>query len=138
MTDYGRSLAAVTLTAFLIVGGCARAARVQTARIAPDATVLRASMQDAFMAQEIHYSHPVNTYTYASDATRLTQYQPRTGIKLTVFEGSAEGWSGMVQDEAGNACVMFVGKVSKVPTTPRGTSATKPSRSPNLDIACDN
>lgn len=129
--------AALSAVLALNIFGCARATRAPSVEPAIDETLLRASLQDAFMAQEIYYSHPDNKYMYASHASRLDRYQPRPGITLTIFEGTEKGWSGMVQDETGFACVLYVGKVSKPPTTPRGTVATKPTSSRNEEIMCD-
>lgn len=130
---------AAALSAVLALNtfGCARATRTPSLEPATDVTLLRVSLQDAFMAQEIYYSFPENKYAYASHASRLDRYQPRPGITLTIFEGTQQGWSGMVQDHTGYACVMYVGKVSKAPTTPRGTVATKPASSRNQEMMCD-
>lgn len=118
--------------------GCARATRVESSAIPGDIPSLQESLRDVFMAQEIYYSHPDNKYTYANDAARLQQqYRGRQGITLTIFEGTTQGWSGMVQGASGNACVMYVGKVSKVPVTPRGTAAAKPAVGNNLEMMCD-
>lgn len=138
MAKSRQALAAV-LSAVLALStcGCARATRAHSPRNAPDVNLLRESLQAAFMAQEVYYSHPHNSYMYAAHAARLDRYQPRPGITLTIFEGTEKGWSGMVQDQAGYACVIFVGKVSKAPTTPRGTVATKPTSSRNQEIVCD-
>jgi hypothetical protein len=128
-------LAAVALA---ITSACAPATSTPpNDDIAPDDALLRESLRDVFMAQEIFYSHPANKYAYASDAALLQQYRPRDGVTLTVFEGTAEGWSGMVRASSGNACVMYVGKVSKPPTTPKGVVATKPARGSSLEMMCD-
>src|SRR5687767_6543797 len=123
--------------ALSIAAAWAPASRVRSDESVADVSLLTESLRDVFMAQEIHYSHPINKYTYASDAAQLQRYQPRQGVTATIFEGTALGWSGMVQDTLGNACVMFVGKVSKLPATPRGVAATKPAYGNSLEMACD-
>jgi len=121
----------------LNVGGCAHAVQTRSSEGPIEVAVLRESLRDAFMAQEIYYSHPNNKYTYASDPARLDQYHARPGIVITIFEGTAQGWSGMARAASGNACVIYVGKVSTVPRTPRGATAARASIGRDIDIGCD-
>jgi hypothetical protein len=97
-----------------------------------DVERLRSNLERAAMAQEIHYSYPPNNSTYASDAGRLMQFRADPDTRLTIFEGTQKGWSGMVQLASGAACVIYIGQVAETPRTPRGAVASAPKA-----ITCD-
>jgi prepilin-type N-terminal cleavage/methylation domain-containing protein len=42
--------------------------------------------------QEVYYSSPANTYTYASDVTNLG-FTPSQGVSITIGNTSQTGWS---------------------------------------------
>ena len=138
MLNPGRAAAAALGCTLLIAAGCRRAVPPQQAIEDPaHVAMLRESLRDVFMAQEIYYSNPANNYAYTAVASQLDRYTPRPGTTLTIFEGTKKGWSAMVQGASGHACVMYVGQVSAPPKTPRGVAATRPSKGTDLDIACD-
>ena len=138
MLNPARTTAAVLGCTLLIAGGCRRAVPPQQVIEDPaHVAMLRESLRDVFMAQEIYYSDPANNYTYTAVASQLDRFTPRPGTTLTIFEGTKKGWSAMVQGASGHACVMYVGQVSSPPKTPRGVAATRASKGNDLDIACD-
>lgn len=139
-------VATMSIAGLVGMGSCARSVDVAPATAAPAAvaqpvvadiatdevTALMRYLEKLFMVQEVHYSHPQHGYKYASDTARLYRYQPEPGFAFTIFEGTQKGWAGMVRDEAGNACVVFIGAVARVPETPRGVRPDKAKR-----IVCD-
>ena len=116
----------------LATGGCAHSVPVETNASPEDLDLLKSNLERAATAQEIHYSYPPNNHTYAAEPERLMRYRPDPGIKLTIFGGTRNGWSGMVQLGSGAACVIYVGEVAEIPETPRGTIASGPKV-----ITCD-
>jgi prepilin-type N-terminal cleavage/methylation domain-containing protein len=69
--------------------------------------------------QEIYYSVPANSYSYASSLTNLgTDFNPSQGVTVAVVAGANTGWSATAAHAALNAttqfCAIFVGAAASV------------------------
>lgn len=122
----GHTLVLAVCTVVISTAACAHPRPGEAIATPEDVERLRSNLERAATAQEVHYSYPPNNSTYASDPGRLMQYRADPEIRLTIFEGTQKGWSGMVQLASGAACVIYVGEVAETPRTPRGTIASEP------------
>jgi type IV pilus assembly protein PilA len=71
-------------------------------------------------AQEIYYSDPMNSYSYAGNLTDLgTDYNPSLGVTIGIVSGDATGWSATSNHAAltpaNQWCGIFSGNHAAVP-----------------------
>ena len=68
--------------------------------------------------QEVYYSNPANSYTYANSTGVLTDFNPSQGVTVGGFVAGQTGWGATASHAAlatNQTCAIFVGTVSAVP-----------------------
>jgi type IV pilus assembly protein PilA len=75
--------------------------------------------------QEIYYSSPASSYSYADDVAALTEFTSSQGVTVEVLEGDNLGWAATATHAALDAstqeCGIYIGTVTTPPlslTTP--------------------
>lgn len=76
--------------------------------------------------QEIYYSNPANSYSYAPSVGALTDFTWSNGVTLGMVTGSNTGWSATATHQAlasaTQHCAVFVGSAASIP----GANAVTP------------
>ena len=68
--------------------------------------------------QEVYYSNPANSYTYANSTAVLTDFNPSQGVTVGGFVAAQTGWGATASHaalQAAQTCAIFVGTVSSIP-----------------------
>ena len=78
--------------------------------------------------QEIYYSNPANSYTYASALSNLPDFVPSQGVTVAVTAGTSQGWAATSAHAALSGtqnCGIYIGTVGSPPawTTTAGVVA---------------
>ncbi|HEY0304227.1 MAG TPA: prepilin-type N-terminal cleavage/methylation domain-containing protein [Longimicrobiales bacterium] len=69
--------------------------------------------------QEVYYSNPANSYTYANSTSVLTDFNPSQGVSVGGFVAGQTGWGATAAHAAlqsTQTCAIFVGTVGTVPS----------------------
>lgn len=73
--------------------------------------------------QEVYYSEPANSYSYAGNVTGLADFNPSQGVTAAIVTAANTGWSATASHQALNSasqfCAIFVGSAAAV--TPAST-----------------
>ena len=76
--------------------------------------------------QEIYYSNPANSYSYAPTVGALVDFTMSQGVSVSMVTGNTVGWSATATHQALTAatqyCGVFVGQAASIP----GAGATTP------------
>ncbi len=95
---------------------------------------MKSDLRNLQSAQEMHYSDPANSYTYAGDSSELEDFAYSSGVSQVSFSGDNEGWSASVEHEGipGETCSVFVGEAADLPpaTTPGVVTCTSDVAAP--------
>jgi prepilin-type N-terminal cleavage/methylation domain-containing protein len=81
--------------------------------------------------QEVYYSNPANSYTYANSTGVLTDFNPSQGVTVGGFVAGQTGWGATASHAAlatNQTCAIFVGTVGTVPA---------PAQTPGI-VMCTN
>ena len=68
--------------------------------------------------QEVYYSNPANSYTYASATGLLADFFPSQGVAVSITASGQTGWGAQSSHAAlanTQTCAIFVGTVSALP-----------------------
>jgi hypothetical protein len=85
--------------------------------VAPELlTRMQAALRDISMQQEIFYSQPKNSYTYANDAKQFDRWEAPKDLVIRIVNASTLGWMALVIDPVtGVTCGIGMGAPSFVP-----------------------
>lgn len=78
--------------------------------------------------QEIYYSNPANSYTYAATTGALVDFVPSQGVSVAMVASGVTGWSATASHAAlttTQLCAVFIGTAS----------AVSPAQTPGV-VAC--
>jgi prepilin-type N-terminal cleavage/methylation domain-containing protein len=79
---------------------------------------MQSDLRNLTSQQEIYYSVPANSYTYAAAVASLTDFAPSTGVTVAVTTSSNQGWGATASHAAlatTQTCAVFSGTVGTVP-----------------------
>jgi prepilin-type N-terminal cleavage/methylation domain-containing protein len=83
---------------------------------------MQSDLRNLTSQQEIYYSVPANSYTYATAVTALTDFAPSTGVTVAVSGATNQGWGATASHAAlatTQTCAVFSGTVATLPTPAR-------------------
>jgi hypothetical protein len=94
---YGLDTRGAVLTHYTFVGDSA----VQQSEVDSVAvTALRIALRTLAGAQEMYYADPANSYRYADDHRRLSDYEPPKDVEVRILAGHATGWTAVAMHRA--------------------------------------
>ena len=79
---------------------------------------MQSDLRNLMSQQEVYYSNPANSYTYASAVGSLTDFAPSNGVTVAIVAPGQTGWGATASHAALTAaqiCGIFQGTVSTLP-----------------------
>jgi type IV pilus assembly protein PilA len=77
---------------------------------------MQSDLRNLMSQQELYFSLPANGYTYAPDATTLTDFIASQGVTVTISNALNTGWAAQSQHQALDAtaqlCGVFIGSAA--------------------------
>jgi prepilin-type N-terminal cleavage/methylation domain-containing protein len=80
---------------------------------------MQSDLRNLTSQQEIYYSVPANSYTYATAVTDLVDFAPSTGVTVALSGSTPQGWGASATHAAlasTQTCAVFSGTVATLPS----------------------